>query len=146
MKYLGIDYGTKKVGIALSDLRGNIAFPKKIIKNSHNLVQKILDIIYDEEIDIVVVGKSLDPWGYTNQIQKEIDIFIKKLSYDFDGKVIEQDERGSSIYAKSHLYGKGNIANEKWTGKHNQKKRAEVDAGAAAVILQRYLDKKNNSS
>ncbi len=141
MKYLGIDYGIKKIGIAVSDSNGTIAFPKKIIPHSKDLVQDILDITEDEGIDIVVVGKSLDPWGSENLLQRKIDLFVKKLSYDFDGEVILQDERFSSVAVREHLYKKGNIANEKWTQKDNQRKRDNVDAGAAAIILQRYLDK-----
>lgn len=143
MKYLGIDYGTKKIGIAISDPMGKIAFPKKIIPNSKDVIQDILDIVEYEQVEKIIIGKSLDPWGSENLVQRKIDEFIKKLSYHFDGEIIEQDERGSSLAAKSFLYGKGNIENEKWTARSNQKKRDQVDAGAAAIILQRYLDRKN---
>lgn len=144
MKYLGIDYGSKKVGVAVSDVFGKIAFPKKIIPNSQGLVQDILDIIHDEDVEKIVIGKSLDPWGSENLLQRSIDSFVKKLSCELDDiAIIEQDERGSSLAAKSFLYGKGNIENEKWTGRQNQKKRDHVDAGAAAIILQRYLDSQN---
>ena len=141
MKYLGVDYGTKRIGLAISNNEGTLAFPNKTLENSQDLVQDLLDIIEYEAIEKIIVGKSLDPWGSENLIQRDIDSFIRKLSYDFDGEVIQQDERGSSIAAASHLYGKGNIANEKWTGKANDQKRAHNDANAAAVILQRYLDK-----
>ena len=57
------------------------------------------------------------------------------------GKINLQDERMSSVAARSHLYGKGNVANEQWTERGNKKRRDAVDAGAAAIILQRYLDK-----
>lgn len=142
MKHLGIDYGSKKIGLAVSDALGNIAFPKKIIPHSQDLVQDILDIIEYESIEKIVIGKSLDPWGSENLIQKGIDTFIKKLSFELDDiEIVQQDERGSSIAAKSFLYGKGNIENDHWTGRQNSKKRQAVDAGAAAIILQRYLDK-----
>ncbi|MCD5389997.1 MAG: Holliday junction resolvase RuvX [Candidatus Pacebacteria bacterium] len=140
MKYLGIDYGTKKIGLAVSDERGKIAFPKNIISNSPDIVQDILDIVEYENIEKIVIGKSLDPWGSENLVQKHIDNFIKKLSYETKLDIVEQDERLSSVTARSHLYGKGNIKNEQWSGKQNKKRREAVDAGAAAVILQRYLD------
>lgn len=144
MKHLGIDYGTKRIGLAISNNEGTLAFPKETIVNSQDIIQDILDIVNYEGIEKIVIGKSLDAWGYTNQVQRSIESFIKKISYDLeDGiEIVEQDERGSSIAADSHLYGKGNIANEKWTGKNNAKKREHNDANAAAVILQRYLDKK----
>lgn len=144
MKYLGIDYGTKKIGLAISDQNGKIAFPKSVIPNSKNVVQDILDIISCEGVESIVVGKSLDPWGSENLVQRKIDSFTKELSSHLDGiEIIEQDERGSSLAATAHLYGKGNIANKKWTSRDNEKKRQDEDAGAAAIILQRYLDKKN---
>jgi len=142
MKYLGIDYGTKRIGLALSNQEGTLAFPKETIINSQNLTQNIVDIVEYEKIEKIVIGKSLDAQGSENLVQREIKNFIKKLSHDLDGiEILEQDERGSSIAASAHLYGKGNIANEKWSGKDNAKKREHNDANAAAVILQRYLDK-----
>ncbi len=143
MKYLGIDYGTKKIGMAVSDERGKIAFPKGIIKNDGTLFEEIARIINDEGIEKIVIGKSLNLSGSENVLQKDIRSFIKKLRTFFDGEIIEQDERMSSLAAKSHLYGKGHIAQERWSGKLNKKRREAVDAGAAAVILQRYLDRNN---
>lgn len=143
MKHLGIDYGTKKVGIAVSDENGTIAFPRTIVQNSPSLITEILDMIQHQEIQKVVIGRSLDSQGENNVVQKHIDTFINNLSDKIDIEIIQQDERGSSLAAKAHLYGKGNIANERWTGKHNEKKRQQVDAGAAAIILQRYLDTHN---
>ena len=143
MKYLGIDYGTKRIGLAVSDERGSLAFPKSIIPHSQDIIQDILDVVEYEKIEAIVVGKSLDQWGSENKIQREIASFIKKLSYELDDiEIIQQDERGSSIAAASHLYGKGNIANEQWSGKKNAKKREHNDANAATVILQRYLDRR----
>ncbi len=141
MKYLGIDYGKKRIGLSISSEDGSIAFPKEIIINNKNIVQDVINIIKEEHIDNVVIGKSISLNGNDNLIQRGIDKFIKKLSQDFDGKIILQDERMSSLAAKSHLYGKGNIENKKWTGKENKKRRNHVDAGAAAIILQRYLDR-----
>jgi len=144
MKHLGIDYGTKRIGLAISNNEGTLAFPKETLLNSENSIHYIIDIVEHEYIEKIVIGKSLDAWGNTNQVQHAIDGFIKKLSCDLkDGiKIVEQDERGSSIAAASHLYTKRNIANKKWSGKSNAKKREHNDANAAAVILQRYLDRK----
>lgn len=144
MKHLGIDYGKKRIGTAVSNNEGTLAFPKQVLENSQDIIQDIIDIIKYESIEKIVIGKSLDAWGFDNNVQRDIENFIKKLSYDIedDIEIIQQDERGSSIAAASHLYGKGNIANEKWTGKENAQKREHNDANAATVILQRYLDKK----
>jgi putative Holliday junction resolvase len=141
MKYLGIDYGTKKIGLAISDGRGKIAFPKEIIKSDKNTIAKIVEFVLDEKIEKIVVGKSIQMDGADNELQKYIETFIKKLKEKTGLEIVTEDERMSSVAARSHLYGKGNIENEQWTGKENKKKRQHVDAGAAAIILQRYLDK-----
>lgn len=141
MKYLGIDYGTKRIGLAFSDDRGSMAFPKSTLENSQNIINDIINIVETDNIESIVIGKSLDQWGNTNKVQQQINNFINQLSVALPNiKIIEQDERGSSIAAASHLYSKGNIANAKWTGKGNAKKREHNDANAATVILQRFLD------
>jgi putative Holliday junction resolvase len=141
MKYLGIDYGTKKIGLAISDIFGNIAFPKEIIKNDNNSIDILVDIIKSEGVEKIIIGKSLKMDGTENILQKDIEKFIEKISHVFDGDIVEQDERMSSISARAHLYGKGNIENERWTTNQNKIRRNPIDAGAAAIILQRYLDK-----
>ncbi len=142
MKYLGIDYGTKKIGLAVSDQEGKIAFPKKLIKNDQDCIQKLTQYIKDEAIDAIVIGKSLSLSGELNKVQRDIDRFKKKLKEIFDGEIFEEDERMTSVAAKTFLYGKGNIANEHWTGKQNKKRRDPVDPAAASIILQRFLDRK----
>lgn len=142
MKHLGIDYGTKRIGLAVSNTEGTVSFPKETIPNTSNTLQTIISVIESESVQKVVVGKSLDAWGNDNNIQKEIEKFIHILESALAAiDIVQQDERGSSIAAASHLYSKGNIANKKWTGKDNAKKREHNDAHAAAIILQRYLDR-----
>lgn len=143
MKYLGIDYGTKKIGIAISDERGQIAFPREIIVSNEKSIEKIKYIIDQEKIKKIIIGHSVNMDGSENTLQTKIKKFIEQLQAEINIPINSEKEWLSSIAARSHLYGKGNIANEKWTGKQNQKRRDDVDAGAAAIILQRYLDKQN---
>jgi len=142
MKHLGIDYGTKRIGLAVSNNEGTLAFPKQTLDNSPYVFIQIIDIVKTDDIKHIVIGKSLDSFGNENIVEKKIQNFIIKIKNELDDiDVVQQDERGSSIAAASHLYGKGNIANQRWTGKQNTKKREHNDAHAAAIILQRYLDK-----
>lgn len=143
MKYLGIDYGTKKVGLAVSNPEGTIAFPLTIILSTSNLLNTITDLINKENIEKVVIGRSLNAQGEKNKVQSHIEDFCNALQQAVpDISVVQEDERGSSVAARAHLYSKGNIANQRWTGSENSKKREAVDAGAAAIILQRYLDRR----
>lgn len=142
MKYLGIDYGTKRIGIAISDDAGMIAFPREIIENTKEALEKIITIISQENINAVVIGESVRLDGRHNQIQKSIDSLKQKISDTMEIPVFLEKEWMSSVAADSHLYSKGNIANERWSGSLNDKRRASTDDKAAAVILQRFLDRK----
>jgi len=141
MKYLGIDYGTKKIGIAVSDDRGALAFPKTIIPNDNMALAGIGEIIKNEGIEKIIIGESVQMDGSHNDLQKNIEKFSSALVSETGLEVDMEKEWLSSVAARSHLYGKGNIANEQWSASANKKRREAVDAGAAAIILQRYLDR-----
>ncbi|MCX8513618.1 MAG: RuvX/YqgF family protein [Candidatus Pacebacteria bacterium] len=79
MKYLGIDYGSIRVGIAESDDNGKIAFPVTILDNNKDLLKDILELIKALNIDCIVIGESLNLNGKENIINKEIKSFAEDL-------------------------------------------------------------------
>jgi putative Holliday junction resolvase len=82
MKYLGIDYGKKNIGLAISDSQGLVAMPFGIFDNNKNFEEKFKKIISEENIDEVVLGESLNFKGEKNSIQEDIEkfkIFIENL-------------------------------------------------------------------
>src|SRR3989344_7315396 len=124
MKYLGIDYGKKRIGLAVSDIEGNLAFPHSVVKNDHNALGIIAKIIEGEQIGCVVVGESNNFDGQPNPIQNEIDKFIKQLeSIEMEFEINFEPEFLTSVQA------------QQITGKNES-----LDASAAAIILQSYLD------
>lgn len=138
MKYMGIDYGTKRIGIAVSDDGGTIAFPRVILGNSPRLFEEILDIIRTESIDGIVVGKSMDTHGERNAIMDDIDVFVEELEKLSGKKIHMEEERFTSHFLKSFDFSK-NI--EKKTSRNRKNKPAQaIDAQAAASILQRFLE------
>jgi len=139
MRYLGVDYGSKRVGLALSDESGTLAFPYKIVLNNLELIDIVHNICGQEEISAVVVGESSDLSGNPNKIMGSIEEFKKNLEIELDLPVYYQKEFMTTVEARGHV-GK-EINNAKKTTKIKQDK---VDASAAALILQRYLDKINN--
>ncbi len=141
MKHLGIDYGTKKVGIALSDDGGMIASPKMILPNTTLLVEQIVQLCGEENVEVIVVGESVQLDGSPNRLMNDIEKFVSHLKKHLDLPIHFEKEWMSSVAAKSHLYSKGNIANERWSGKENKKRREAIDDNAAALILQRFLDR-----
>lgn len=145
MRYLGIDYGIKRVGIALSDRSGILAQPHAILDSKNNLVDAIVKLCQEEHVDALVIGESLDQEGQPNAIMEEVRSLEKQLQESLKLPIYFEKEWYSSVAAQGHLYGKGNIAKERWTGVMNEKRREHVDDKAAAVILQRFLDRKKPS-
>ena len=140
MRHLGIDYGTKRVGIAMSDEDGMLAFPYKILKNDMSLVDTIHNICGEEEISAIVLGESHDLSGEPNKIMGSIEEFKRNIEADLDLPVYFQKEFMTTIEARGR---EGKAASTAARQRGGKKLFTSVDASAAALILQRYLDKKN---
>ncbi len=135
MKSLGIDYGTKKVGFAMSDNDGIMAFPLKIIKNDENLIKNILDIISENNIEIIFVGKSISQTGENNNVQKDIEKFLERLKEEISIPIKTVIESFTSSHSR---YGSDKSSfNDRKTKQLND---GLVDAKAATLILQRGLE------
>ncbi len=131
MKYLGIDYGSKKVGFAQSDDDGRLAFPLMISPNDKSLLKDTIELVREMKISVVVVGESVDGKGKPNAIAKEARKFALEIENAIDVKVVFEKEWYSTVEAR------------KQPGKEGDH---EVDDQAAAIVLQRYLDKVNGPS
>jgi putative holliday junction resolvase len=140
MRYLGIDYGSKRVGLSLSDEEGNMAFPYKIISNNLELVDTIHNICGEEEVSAIVLGESQDLSGVPNKIMGSIEEFKRNLEGELDLPIFFEKEFMTSVFARGNEGKKENNAR-----KNKLDKSKKIDDSAAALILQRYLDRKNNS-
>ena len=123
MRYLGIDFGQKRVGIALSDEDGKFAFPQVVLENNSDLLKNIIDWCMRNNVETVVMGESRDYHGKINEIMWKIEGFRKQLEM-MGKKVIFEPEFMTSVQA-SQITGENEM----------------IDASAAAIILQSYLDK-----
>ncbi len=128
MKYLGIDFGSKKVGFAQSDDDGRIAFPLMIAPNDAILMKDTLELIREMKFSTVVIGESVDGNGKPNKIAKDARAFGMQLESAIDVIVVFEKEWYSTVEAR------------KQPGKEGSH---DVDDQAAAIVLQRYLDKIN---
>lgn len=128
MKYLGIDFGSKKVGFAQSDDEGRMAYPLMIAPNDEALFRDTLELIREMKFSTVVIGESVDGKGKPNPIAKEARAFAMKIENTIDVKIVFEREWYSTVEARKQP------GNE---GSH------DVDDQAAAIVLQRYLDKMN---
>lgn len=124
MKYLGIDYGSKRIGVSVSDEQGSMAFPLSVVLNDKNIIKSIVTLIKDNNIDSIVVGKSINFKGEDNIIQKDIDIFVESLKKNCKIPVFFENEFLTSLQA------------EKIQGKNKM-----LDASSATIILQSFIDK-----
>jgi putative Holliday junction resolvase len=141
MRHLGIDYGSKRVGVAISDEEGIFAFPYKIIRNDMELVDTIHNICGTEEIGAIVLGESHDLSGKPNKIMGSIEEFKRNIEAELELPVYFQKEFMTTIEARGREGKEMNNAKKVVKGK-----QVGADASAAALILQRYLDKKNNKT
>lgn len=141
MKYLGIDYGTKRIGLAISDEEGKMAFPLVVLVNGSLILKNIENICQREKIENIVLGESLDQEGNPNEIMIQIEKFKKDLENEIKLPVFYQKEFMTSLYASAPKL--KNIFNSRKEKKFETKKN---DASAATLILQRFLDKNNNKN
>jgi putative Holliday junction resolvase len=138
MKYLGVDYGSKRVGLALSDESGMLAFPYKILQNDMALVDTVHNICGEEDVSAIVLGESRDLSGMPNKIMGSIEEFKRNLEAELDLPIYFQLEFMTTVEARGRVGKEQNNAR-----KNTKEKSVNTDASAAALILQRYLDKKN---
>ncbi len=143
MRILGIDYGTKRIGTALSDESGVLAFPKEIILNDVNTWKKIEKILKSEDVGEVVIGESLNLDGKPNILLARIEIFIQEFKNRFSLPIHKQKEFLTSVEARKSKIGKQDRDKSQASSKVKKVNTINMDAAAAALILQRYLDRKN---
>ncbi|MCM1323505.1 MAG: Holliday junction resolvase RuvX [Acetobacter sp.] len=131
---LGIDFGTKRMGVAVSDLSCTIATSYKILYRSKLEIDltELKNIIKEKEIGAIAMGLPLQMNGVEGEIAAEVRKFASILEENFSLPILLWDERLSSSAVESFLIKEVDLS---------RKKRAKVlDASAAAYILQGVLD------
>lgn len=123
IKYLGIDFGSKRIGLAISDETLTVAFPYKVVHNTPKIVEEIFEILKVEQITKVVLGESKDKDMKDNSIMVLIHKFKKDL-----------EEKGIEVDFHSEFFSSAQVVSI--MGQQNK----SIDASAAAIILQSYLD------
>ena len=134
MRVLGVDLGSKRIGIAASDRSGTIATPLTVLKRSGSLpndYKAIARIVEEEEAVAVVIGLPLNMDGSEGSAARNARIEAERLATVVGVPVYIHDERRSTVEADRVLMERNMNA---------QKRRKVVDKVAAAVILQSWLD------
>ncbi len=135
MRYLAIDFGTKRVGLALSDEGAHMGFPHGTLPNNGRLIDEVLDLVARKEVGAVVIGESRNYDGTPNPVAKAAKEF---------GALIERRLVGMPVYFEPETLttqeARRNFEGVREPGSGG----AHVDASAAALILTSYLDRLHN--
>jgi len=134
MRYLSIDYGSKRTGLAICDPSETIVSPLAVIQSQKDLLKKILSLVNGENVEAIVLGLPLNMDGSTGPQAKLVFQFADQLNDILDVPVHFQDERLTSFSAEQKLAP---------AGLKRKNKRKRLDAVAAAEILQAFLARKN---
>ncbi|UCF00342.1 MAG: Holliday junction resolvase RuvX [Planctomycetota bacterium] len=135
MRYLAIDYGDKRTGLAICDHAETIASPLAVIEGQKELIKKINEIVTSENVEAIVLGLPLNMDNSHGPRAKIIFQFAEKLKANLQIPIHFQDERLTSFAAKESL------APAELT---REKKKKRLDAIAAAQILQIFLNSKKD--
>src|SRR5574344_212632 len=137
MIYLGLDLGSKTLGLSISDRLGIIATPLEVIRyeSIDELIKRLNEIITSRNVDVLILGNPKNLNGTLSKRSEETIKFKELLEKQYNYNVILQDERLSTIEAENIL-----ISNN--TKRKNRKK--VIDKMASTIILQSFLDRRNN--
>lgn len=134
-RLLGIDFGEKRIGVALSDEGCRLAFPHTIILNNKDLISDILDIVRDYEVKKIIIGESKDFSLKENKIMDSARDFADELKQKEDIEIVFHPEFMTSIQVEKTHY----QLSERHKDRGVEKSR-QLDAQAAAIMLQSYID------
>lgn len=132
---MSVDYGDRRTGIALSDIRGILASPLTVIKESYQpkLAKEIVSLAVDNDVKTVVIGlpRNMDgSYGYRCDECKSLGEAISNINAELN--ICFEDERLTTVMAHNVL-SENNV--------RGKKRKNTVDAVSAVMILQSYLDK-----
>jgi putative Holliday junction resolvase len=138
-RVLGVDFGSKRIGIATSDATGLLASPLTVLDRSGDMKRdhkRIADLVVEEEAVAVVVGLPVDLSGKNGIAAQHVLAETEVLATVLDVPVLTYDERMTTATANRQLAD---------LGVSTKKRRTSIDKYAAAVILQSYLDSRRSA-
>jgi putative holliday junction resolvase len=137
-KYLGIDFGLKRIGIAISDSEKKFSFYRDYILNDKDTYQKIIDIISNESVSKIILGYPLNFKSEKTEITLSVENFCEELKSlllkkEKEVEIIFFDERFTSSISQDNLIQSG-------ISKKKRREKGILDSMSAKIILQDYLD------
>lgn len=140
MRILGLDLGERRIGVAISDPTGTVARPlQTLVRDSHEEdFAAIAALVAEHDVGLVVIGRPLNLDGTEGPQARRIARYALALAASLPAQVVSWDERFTTVTAEE-------ILRQTHKKKRRTHARDEVDAIAAAVILQSYLDSQNSA-
>ncbi len=132
-RILSLDYGTKRIGVALSDPLRILARPVGVFANDEMLIDRLREAVVANEVMLILVGMPYSADGGKGRKAQEVDEFILRLAGNVSIPIETWDESLSSVEAQ-------NIIRQSGTKQRKRQERGRIDAVAACVLLQEYLD------
>jgi putative holliday junction resolvase len=138
VRILAIDYGERRIGLALSDPLGYTAQPLETLEgfSQKKVIEKINLIIADKTVTKIIIGNPINMDGTESRLSREVLTFAEALKKNITVEIELYDERLSSAQAERMLIDEADISREK--------RKKVIDKIAAAIILQSYLDHKSS--
>lgn len=132
MRYLGLDLGTKTLGLAITDKTNTISSPFKTIKyqNEEELIKELKTIIKEKEISKLILGEPKNMNNSKGEAINRTMHFKSLLENNFSLPIILVDERLSTVEAEKYLIE---------TGMRRENRKEVIDSYAASIILDTYL-------
>ena len=131
---LGIDFGTRRIGLALSDPTGTLASPLPFLENSspREVLAGLQELIQTHGVKTIVIGLPRNMDGTYGPSAQKVREFITQIQPHLSAEIIPQDERLTTAQASRDL---------SQMGLSQKDLRKKVDSSSAALILQQFLDR-----
>jgi putative Holliday junction resolvase len=133
-RILGIDPGTKRCGIAVTDSNETLAFPRPAIVVDDSLVDKLRTLVLEEESEMVVIGRPLSLSGSVTESTNRADALYAQIADELPVPVVQWDERLTTSEAQRLMSSVGVSIRES---------RSRIDSASAVVLLQRFIGSRN---
>ena len=125
---LALDVGEKRIGMAMADTAVRIAVPFGWLEHTETILTDLAEVLLRHEIDVIVVGYPRNQSGEPTKQTAYVEEFVKTIAeLDIDAEIVDQDESLTSVQAEARLGTR-------------IKNKGEIDAEAASIILQDYLE------
>ncbi len=138
-RILGIDYGSRRVGLSISDPLRIVATSYGALENNRHLIERIREVAEKEDVEFLVVGMPLTLRGGKGHKAEEVQDFIERLKRAVNREIVTWDERFTTSLAQQTMLAMGTKQSER------RRKEGRVDSMAAAIMLQGFLDNTKRS-